>query len=86
MDLRLRKFCTPRYLILRELDLIKLRWSLRARRYEKRLQLGRADRIVRECWREKKQYGWRDRYVEEKEKYLNRIGWDMDMEMEERIE
>jgi len=33
---------------------------------------------------EKKQYAWKDRYGEEREKYLNRIGWDM--EVEERVE
>jgi len=43
------------------------------RRYEERLQLGRVGRIVRECWMEKRQYGWRDKFGEEKEKYLNRI-------------
>jgi len=78
------EFCTPRYLISRELGLMKLSvwWGLRARRYEKRLQLERAGRIARKCWKEKRQYGWR--YVEEKEKYLNRIEWDM--EIKERIE
>jgi len=33
---------------------------------------------------EKKQYGWKDRYGEEKEKYLNRIGWNL--EVEKRVE
>jgi len=79
------EFCTPRYLISRKLGLMKLSvvWGLRARRYKERLQLGRADRIARECWMEKRQYGWRDKYGEGK-KYLNRIRWNA--EIEKRIE
>jgi len=36
-------------------------WSLRARRFEEKLQLGKAGKIVRECWMKKKQYGWKEK-------------------------
>jgi len=65
------EFCTPRYLISRELGLLKLSviWGIRASRFKKRVKIGRAGKITKECWVEKKQYGWKDRYGEEKEKY-----------------
>jgi len=44
------EFCTPRYLIFRELGLLKLSvgWGLRASRFEKR-RIGRAGKIAKEC-------------------------------------
>jgi len=86
MDFRFRVLYPEVFNIKGALDLMKLSvvWGLRARRYEERLQLGRAGRIARECWMKKRQYGWRNKYEEEEEKYLNRIGWDA--EIEERIE
>jgi len=58
-------------------------WGIRALRFEEKAQLGIAGNIAKECWVEKKQYNWRDSYGEEREKYLNRIGWDR--EREERV-
>ena len=52
------EFCTPRYIIARELMMDKLRvgWGIRARRYEVKIKEGRAGRIAKECWREKESY------------------------------
>jgi len=52
-------------------------WGIRADRFEERVQLGRAGKITRDCWLEKKQYGWKDECGEEKSKYLTRVGWKM---------
>jgi len=43
------EFCTPRYIIARELTLDKLRvgWGIRARRFEKKVKRGRAGEIVK---------------------------------------
>jgi len=72
------EFCTPRYLISRELGLLKLStgWGLRANRFEYRIQLGLSGKIARECWLEKEQYGWCDKYGEEKDKYRVRVEWE----------
>jgi len=71
------EFCTPRYLISRELGLLKLSvvWGIRANRFEVRIRIGRTEKIAKECWLEKKHYGWKDRYGEEKEKFLVSVGW-----------
>jgi len=76
------EFCTPRYIISRELGLMKLNaiWGIRAIRYEERIRIGRAGKLAKECWAEKKQYRWKDRYGEEKEKFLNNVGWDTNVE------
>jgi len=52
------EFCTPRYLISRELGMVKLSvgWGIRAMRFEERVRKGIAGGIARECWEEKKQY------------------------------
>jgi len=44
-------FCIPRYVIMRELvmDKLKVGWSLRARKYEKKIKSGNTDNLVREC-------------------------------------
>jgi len=72
------EFCTPRYLIFRELRLLKLNavWGIRANRFEERIRTGRTGKIAKEYWLEKKYYGWKDRYGEEKEKFLVSVGWD----------
>jgi len=71
-------FCTSRYLIMRELRMDKLRvgWGNRARKYEEKVEMGMPGRIAKECWREKHQYGWRDRYGKGREEYyINKNGW-----------
>jgi len=45
-------------------------WGIRTNRFEEKVRIGRAGKIAKECWLKKKQYGWTDRYGEEKEKYL----------------
>ncbi|XP_011171243.2 uncharacterized protein LOC105203974 [Solenopsis invicta] len=74
------EFCTPRYIITRELVMDKLRvgWGIRARRYENRIKEGRAGDIGKECWREKEQYDWKDEYGKERERYYNRNGWGIE--------
>lgn len=44
------EFCTPRYLITRELRIFKLKvgWGIRARRYEERIKIGIAGKIAKE--------------------------------------
>jgi len=44
-------FCIPRYVIMRELvmDKLKVGWSLRTRKYEKKIKSGNIDNLVREC-------------------------------------
>jgi len=75
-------FCTPRYLISKELGMIKLKvgWGLRARKYEEKISVRSAENLARECMTEKKQYGWKDRYGEKRKKYLNKIGWGKEEE------
>jgi len=73
------EFCTPRYLIFRKLRLLKLSavWGIRANRFEERIRMGKVGKIAKECWLEMKHYGWRNRYGEEKEKFLFSVGWGM---------
>jgi len=57
------EFCTPRYLISRELGLLKLSavWGIRANRFKERIKIGRAGKIAKECWLEKNNTGgWTD--------------------------
>jgi len=70
------EFCTPMYLISRELGMLKLStvWGIRASRFEKRIQIGRAGKIARECWKRNNT----DRGIDmgkKKKKYLVRVGW-----------
>ncbi|KYM98815.1 hypothetical protein ALC62_10462 [Cyphomyrmex costatus] len=70
-------FCTPRYIIMRELamDKLKIGWGIIARRYEEKIRKGFTGDWVRECWEEKQNYHWEDRYGSERESYYNRNGW-----------
>jgi len=76
-------FCTPRYVITRELVMDKGilrvgRLGNRARRYEEKVKKGRAGELAKLCWKEKEEYGWKDGYGREKEKYYNRNGWGIE--------
>ncbi|KYQ58106.1 hypothetical protein ALC60_02913 [Trachymyrmex zeteki] len=57
-------FCPPRYIIMRELTMEKMRvgWGIRARRFEQRIKLGGVPTpqgiLGRECWEEKENNGW----------------------------
>jgi len=52
-------FCTPRYIITRELGIEKLRigWGLRARKFEEKIGEMEEKRWVKMCWREKQKEG-----------------------------
>lgn len=65
-------FCTPRYIIRRELGLekMKIKWGARARRYEVKVKNMQDTRWVKECWKEKVKEGWKERYGIEREKVL----------------
>lgn len=73
------KFCTPRYLIHRELrlDKMKVEWGIRARRFEEKIRDMEESRWVKKCWREKQKEGWKDLYGKERERYYNRNGWGL---------
>ena len=44
-------FCIPRYVIMRELvmDKLKVGWGLRARKYEEKIKFGNTSNLVKEC-------------------------------------
>jgi len=50
---------------------IRVRGRIRVRRYEEKVRRGSAREIVKECWKEKKEYGWKDEYGREHKKYYN---------------
>jgi len=56
-------YCTPRYVITREIGMNKLRigWSIRVKRFEERIK-NREGSIIKQCWREKEEEGWKDIY------------------------
>lgn len=69
-------FCTPRYIVRRELSIekLKIRWGIRTRRYEEKIKRMEEERWVKSCWKEKKNGDWKDKYSEERERYYNRNG------------
>lgn len=70
-------FCTPRYIITRELgiDKLRIRWSLRAWKFEEKIKEMEDHRWVKHCWEEKKRENWGEQYSKDREKYYNRNGW-----------
>lgn len=74
------EFCTPRYIIMRELrmDKLKVGWGIRALRYEERVKGEGEESILKKCWREKERKGWKETYSREREKYYNRNGWGVE--------
>lgn len=60
----------------RELSIekLKIRWEIRARRYEEKIKGMEEGRWVKICWEEKKNGNWKDKYSEERERYYNRNG------------
>lgn len=75
-------FCTPRYIIRRELNIDKLRieWGIRARRFEERIKELDESRWVKKCWMEKEERSWKELYGKERESYYNRNGWGREAE------
>ena len=49
-------FCTPRYLIIKELLMDKLRvgWGIKARRFENKIKSERVENLTNASWEEKK--------------------------------
>lgn len=80
------EFCTPRYMILRELGLKKLKidWGLRAIKYEKRCRESSSNRLMAACWEEKDKTeissgsGKKDLFSSERESYFNNLGWGLE--------
>jgi len=68
-------FCTPRYIISREIGMEKLRlgWGIRAKWFEERIR-GGEERLMRECWKEKVIDGWKDLYGKERIEFYTRYG------------
>jgi len=66
-------FCTPRYIIYKELGMEKLRigWSIRALRFEERCRT-RGGGLIRECWKEKEERGDKDLYGRERGRFYER--------------
>jgi len=71
------EFCTPRYLMIKELGIekLKIEWGIRARKYEEKIRIMEEDRWVKMCWKEKQKDGWKDLYGKERERYYNRNEW-----------
>jgi len=57
------EFCTPRYVITRELamDKLKVGWGIRVKRYEEKVKNGGVGEIAKLCWKKKEEYGLKDR-------------------------
>lgn len=70
-------FCTPRYVMYRELVIDKLKIGLRIRavRYENRIKEESKGKWMKKCWKKKEEKRWSDSYGIEREKYYNRNGW-----------
>jgi len=45
---------------------LRVGWGIRARKYEEKVKIGTAGKIIKECWQEKEQYGWKNRYRRER--------------------
>jgi len=61
-------FLHSKVFITRKLKMNKLRvgWDIRAKKYEEKVKIGIASKIIKECWQEKEQYGWKNRYGKER--------------------
>jgi len=72
-------FCTPRYVITRELciDKLKIGWGIRALNYEDRIKNAELSCITKKCWLEKGNGMVKELYSREKEKFCNRNGWSV---------
>lgn len=56
---------------------LKLSWSIRAMRFKDRVRNNEEGSLLW-SWKEKKSKGWEDRYSRERERYYNRIGWELE--------
>lgn len=73
-------FCTPRYLMSKELGIekLKVRWGIKAIRFEERIKNLKEKSWVKRCWKEKEKEGWKDQYGLERKVYYNRNGWGIE--------
>lgn len=67
-------FCTPRYVITRELGVekLKVKWGLRALRYEDKIKGKGEDNWVKKYWKEKESMERKREYSREKAKFFSR--------------
>lgn len=72
-------FCTPRYVITRELDLDRqgIEWSIRAMRYEARIKEMKKEALAKKCWEEKSSMKIKELYSMEREMFYNKNGWSL---------
>jgi len=68
-------FCTPRYIMNREIGLekLKIRSGMRAMSFEEKVKSSGIG-LIKECWREKRAEGWIDVYGKERKRFYNRYG------------
>lgn len=72
------EFCTPRYIMEKELELrrMKTRWGIRAMKYEEKIRRRGEEKLTRQCWEEKQK---EKDSRKEKIKYLNNLGLSEEM-------
>lgn len=72
-------FCTPRYVITRELDLDRqgIEWSIRAMRYEARIREMKKEALAKKYWEEKRSMKIKELYSMEREMFYNKNGWSL---------
>lgn len=73
-------FCTPRYLISRELrmDRLSLGWGIRAVRFEGKIRNSMKRGLLQRCWKEKELSKEEDRYGRERRLYYNKLSWELE--------
>lgn len=75
-------FCTPRYIMIRELGLksLKVEWGIRAMRYENRCREKGKENFTKMCWEEKDEMevGKKDNFSKERESFYNKAGWGVE--------
>jgi len=60
------------------MDKLKVGWGIRARRYKEEIRKEGVGGLAKLYWKKKEEYGWKDGYGREKEKYCNRNGWGIE--------
>ncbi|EZA51143.1 hypothetical protein X777_10435, partial [Ooceraea biroi] len=65
------------HIITRELGIekLKVRWGIRAKRFEEKIRKREDKDWIKMYWMEKKRKGWADQFGRERERYYNRNGW-----------
>ena len=70
------EYCTPAYVIKKELKIDRMaeKWGKQAMMFEEKIRKMAEERLVKKCWKEKKNED-KDLYSMEREKYLKERGW-----------